>query len=95
MTFWLAMYQIIELISLIIKDGQEGGLRINGNTIATTWSRVGGVASSWVSVGSNSNRFTHTSNVDFAAMVYGASDRESYGFALGADMTDSGVSPHN
>lgn len=67
-------------------------MRINGNTVPTSWNRINGIASAWVAVGSNSNRFTHNNNQDFLAMVYGASDRESYGFALGADMTNSGVS---
>jgi len=46
---------------------------------------------SWVAVSSSSQRFSHVSNIDFGVMVYGASDRESYAFALGADLSNSKV----
>ncbi|XP_067948374.1 uncharacterized protein [Watersipora subatra] len=74
---------------LAIQDGQEAGLRINGFSVNSQWTRNNGIASAWVDVNAGSNRFTHSNNQDFNVMVYGASDRESYGFALGADLSNS------
>ncbi|XP_067949903.1 uncharacterized protein [Watersipora subatra] len=70
---------------IAIADGQEAGLRINGFSVNPLWTTINGIASAWVAVNAGSNRFTHSNNQVFNVMVYGASDRESYGFALGAN----------
>ena len=75
----------------IKQDGQEGGLRVDGAAISASWSRVNGIAMTRYNVGSGSHIYTHNSDQGFSVMIYGASDRESYGFALGAGLTNSGV----
>ena len=70
-------------------------MRINGSSISTSWTVVNGIATTWYSIRAGSSRFTHTSNQNFAAMIYGASDRESYGFALGANLDNSAVRQNN
>lgn len=67
-------------------------MRVDGNSISTNgFVTISGMSFGWLAVSGGSHSFTHVNNVDFSAMVYGASDRESYGFALGMDMTGTGV----
>lgn len=67
-------------------------MRLDGGSINPSWNIFSGYAFAWVSVSGNAaHRFTHASGTKFGVMVYGASDRESYGFALGADLSNTGV----
>ena len=77
----------------IFQNGFQTGLRINGNGFDTSgFAVIDGLAFGWVPVSNGGNIFSHISNREFGVMVYGASDRESYAFALGMDLTGTGVS---